>query len=504
MSDIIDVEIVEQSIPAVDITVDENSAQRASDAADRAESVIRSVENPDKVLKYGEIEVEALQVKVLANAFQWRLNNVDFLITPFYTKNLDAAADANFRTDVLLGNTSGGYQIFKGSEDPLSAVEPTNLPIGTIKLGLINIFGAVVVGATIDVSGFITKAEKNFIIMSAPGHVDKVEVYDKTYLKFDTGMLSLKSVNISDTKYLYHGKEFIFKNGTAGNVTLYHNLGTGNFKLNIPGNQNLILKPEESVSFVMRAINFAGNGGLLDYVGIASNVDLSNYYTKSEVDGKVSSVLKYKGSVANYAALPSSGMVIGDVYNLTDTGHNYAWSGTFWDDLGPAVDISGKEDSSNKSNSVGDISSTTKFPVWKAITDWAIAYFDAARIKTILGVSTLSGDNTGDQDLSVYAKKYGTRTALAGTVINWSTDTDTYTKTLTANTTLTDSNLPSGTNTRTITLIIDGAFTLTVPSYWKLKGGVYSTTKQNQIVLQCVNGTAGSERVNYVINPDIL
>jgi len=103
----------------------------------------------------------------------------------------------------------------------------------------------------------------------------------------------------------------------------------------------------------------------------------------------------------------------------------------------------------------------------------------------------------------IYSKKYGTRTVLSGTAIDWSADTDVYTKTLTTNTTLTDINLPSGTNTRTITLSIDGAYTLTVPAYWKWKGGTYDTTKTNQIVLQCVNGNSGSERVNYIINPDL-
>jgi hypothetical protein len=108
-----------------------------------------------------------------------------------------------------------------------------------------------------------------------------------------------------------------------------------------------------------------------------------------------------------------------------------------------------------------------------------------------------------DGNLDAKASKLGTRTVLTGSAIDWSTDTDTYTKTLTANTTLTDSNLPQGTNTKTIVLSIDGAFTLTVPAYWKLKGGAYSATKVNQIVLQCVNGNAGSERINYVINPDL-
>ena len=60
------------------------------------------------------------------------------------------------------------------------------------------------------------------------------------------------------------------------------------------------------------------------------------------------------------------------------------------------VAIALKEDSSNKSNDILDSASTTKFPVWAAI----LAYFTGARIRTLLGISTLSGSNTGDQDLS--------------------------------------------------------------------------------------------------------
>lgn len=69
-----------------------------------------------------------------------------------------------------------------------------------------------------------------------------------------------------------------------------------------------------------------------------SSITLHNhdgrYYSKTEIDGKISSMYRYKGSVANYASLPSSGMVVGDTYNLLDTGHNWAWTGTAWDDLG--------------------------------------------------------------------------------------------------------------------------------------------------------------------------
>lgn len=63
------------------------------------------------------------------------------------------------------------------------------------------------------------------------------------------------------------------------------------------------------------------------------------YYTKSEVDGKVSSVYRYKGSVANEQALPKDSQVTGDVYNVDDTGMNVAWDGKKWDKLGSVVNL---------------------------------------------------------------------------------------------------------------------------------------------------------------------
>lgn len=48
----------------------------------------------------------------------------------------------------------------------------------------------------------------------------------------------------------------------------------------------------------------------------------------------ISSVYRYKGSVPTYSALPTSDLMVGDVYNVEDTEMNYAWTGTVWDQLG--------------------------------------------------------------------------------------------------------------------------------------------------------------------------
>lgn len=65
-----------------------------------------------------------------------------------------------------------------------------------------------------------------------------------------------------------------------------------------------------------------------------------DFATEEYVNTKVSTVYKYKGSVANQSALPDDAEV-GAVYNLEDTGMNVAWDGTKWDNLGMIIDLSG-------------------------------------------------------------------------------------------------------------------------------------------------------------------
>lgn len=69
-------------------------------------------------------------------------------------------------------------------------------------------------------------------------------------------------------------------------------------------------------------------------------VNDKNYVDENFVNSKLTAVYKFKGSVANYTALPATDLVVGDVYDVKDTGMNYAWNGTDWDALGSFVDLS--------------------------------------------------------------------------------------------------------------------------------------------------------------------
>lgn len=123
-----------------------------------------------------------------------------------------------------------------------------------------------------------------------------------------------------------------------------------------------------SVTALEHTVNgYTDDGGVV-HEGLGSKVStletkVGNIYTKAEVDAKVSSVMRYKGSKDTYAELPSEGNEVGDVWNIVGAdavngvraGDNFAWNGTGWDNLGGAVVLDGyatKDDLNGKVDKV--------------------------------------------------------------------------------------------------------------------------------------------------------
>ena len=98
---------------------------------------------------------------------------------------------------------------------------------------------------------------------------------------------------------------------------------------------------------VIESITVDGTAQTITNKGVA--LDLSAYAKKTDV----ASALSYKGSVADFASLPSTDLSTGDVYNIaaaggTDAngtavkaGDNVAYNGTGWDVLAGTTDLSG-------------------------------------------------------------------------------------------------------------------------------------------------------------------
>ena len=65
----------------------------------------------------------------------------------------------------------------------------------------------------------------------------------------------------------------------------------------------------------------------------------NNYYNKSQVDSKFTSVYIFKGSADTIEDLPTEGNVIGDVWNVRKNDTNYAWTSEGWDALGGTAEL---------------------------------------------------------------------------------------------------------------------------------------------------------------------
>lgn len=87
-------------------------------------------------------------------------------------------------------------------------------------------------------------------------------------------------------------------------------------------------------------------GGLISvpHVPADTPVGQETLALKSDIAAAVVSVYKFKGTVVTEADLPTSGNAIGDVWNVNDTGKNFAWDGVEWDSLGGDVEYTTLEE----------------------------------------------------------------------------------------------------------------------------------------------------------------
>ena len=74
-------------------------------------------------------------------------------------------------------------------------------------------------------------------------------------------------------------------------------------------------------------------------IKVVSDDLANNYYNKSQVDSKFTSVYIFKGSVDTVEDLPTEGNVIGDVWNVRKNDTNYAWTSEGWDALGGIAEL---------------------------------------------------------------------------------------------------------------------------------------------------------------------
>jgi hypothetical protein len=89
--------------------------------------------------------------------------------------------------------------------------------------------------------------------------------------------------------------------------------------------------------FYVGVVPPSGNYANLENLPAINGVVLTPNTTMADLG--LTGIYKFKGSVTTKSKLPTKGVSVGDVYDVQDTGSNYAWTGTEWDDLGQLVDL---------------------------------------------------------------------------------------------------------------------------------------------------------------------
>lgn len=186
-----------------------------------------------------------------------------------------------------------------------------------------------------------------------------------------------------------------------------------------------------TVNQLSNTVNGYTDGEGIVHEGLGSKVStletkVANTYTKAEVDSKVSSVMRYKGSKDTYDDLPTEGNIVGDVWNITTAdathgikaGDNVAWNGTGWDILGGAVDLSGYATKTDLNDKVDKVEGSRLIT---SAEGEKLANIEAgAQVNKIESVAAGELAISEDKELSIVAiaqnKVTGLDTALAGKV----------------------------------------------------------------------------------------
>lgn len=127
------------------------------------------------------------------------------------------------------------------------------------------------------------------------------------------------------------------------------------------------------------------------------NADKATFALKADI----STVYKYKGTVADINALPAKKQV-GDVYNLEDTGDNVAWDGNSWDYLGGTANLSEYAKTSDVDSSIAS-----------AKAELNTAFNTALNGKLDATANAVSATKaTQDASGNVITATYATKTAL--------------------------------------------------------------------------------------------
>lgn len=287
-------------------------------------------------------------------------DNANYLDGVFY--------NGSYNTNGNGGNNANDADVMYFDASRISSIygNSTTVQTDAVKLipymvvGRISSFG--VVGGTVILDDFISedKLELKLEKFATKVDLDTKQNAGDYALKSDIAGLSDKAEKSDvytksevDTKvasvYKYKGKIVNYdalpsENNVIGDV---YELTINNNMYLWTGEKWLIIKDSFNSNDYVTITDFEMQ--IDEKADVASTLEgygIQDAYTKDEIDEKIASVYRVKGSVENYDSLPiptedsDIQLTIGDVYNVLNTGANYVWTENGWDKLSETLDLS--------------------------------------------------------------------------------------------------------------------------------------------------------------------
>ena len=139
----------------------------------------------------------------------------------------------------------------------------------------------------------------------------------------------------------------------------------------------------------------------------------TTYAKKSDINN----VYKFKGTKTNYADLPTTGVVTGDVWNITNAdathnikaGDNVAWNGTAWDNLSGVTDLSAYATTTTTDAISADVKKLMDkaFPFTvKVSIDKALAKKGTSQPVKVTITPKIGDDNTNADEIMINGAEY--------------------------------------------------------------------------------------------------
>lgn len=139
----------------------------------------------------------------------------------------------------------------------------------------------------------------------------------------------------------------------------------------------------------------------------------TTYAKKSDI----TNIYKFKGTKTNYADLPTTGVIAGDVWNITNAdaehgikaGDNVAWDGTKWDNLSGVADLSGYATTTTTDAMSADIKKLMDkaFPFTvKVSLDKTLAKKGTSQAVKVTITPKIGDDNTNVDEIMINGAEY--------------------------------------------------------------------------------------------------